>query len=68
MLCAGELADASMTTEALKYFAEFWCSDNTDPIERIYTVGILTVFRQRPWRPTSSWNRNASDEIPRTDA
>lgn len=27
-----------MDYEMLKYFTEFWCSDDTDPYERIYRV------------------------------
>lgn len=34
MLCSG--GGDRCDYEALKYFTEFWCSDNTDPIERIY--------------------------------
>ena len=34
MLCSG--GGARCDYEALKYFTEFWCSDNTDPIERLY--------------------------------
>ena len=34
MLCSG--GGARCDYEALKYFTEFWCSDNTDPIERLF--------------------------------
>ena len=34
MLCSG--GGARCDYEALKYFTEFWCSDNTDPVERVY--------------------------------
>lgn len=34
MLCSG--GGGRNDYEALKYFTEFWCSDNTDPIERLY--------------------------------
>ena len=34
MLCSG--GGGRVDYEALKYFTEFWLSDNTDPIERVY--------------------------------
>lgn len=34
MLCSG--GGARCDYEALKYFTEFWCSDNTDPVERLF--------------------------------
>lgn len=34
MLCSG--GGARMDYEALKYFTEFWASDDTDPLERVY--------------------------------
>lgn len=34
MLCAG--GGGRTDYEALKYFTEFWCSDNTDPVDRLY--------------------------------
>lgn len=34
MLCSG--GGGRVDYEALKYFTEFWVSDNTDPLERIY--------------------------------
>lgn len=34
MLCSG--GGARCDYEALKYFTEFWCSDDTDPVERLY--------------------------------
>lgn len=34
MLCSG--GGGRCDYEALKYFTEFWASDNTDPVERIY--------------------------------
>ncbi|UEG51660.1 alpha-galactosidase [Mucilaginibacter daejeonensis] len=34
MLCSG--GGARIDYEALKYFTEFWASDDTDPLERVY--------------------------------
>lgn len=34
MLCSG--GGGRCDFEALRYFTEFWCSDNTDPVERLY--------------------------------
>ena len=48
--------------KALEYFSEFWVSDNTDPIDRLYIqYGSSFLF---PIKATSShvteWNRNVS--------
>lgn len=51
MLCSG--GGARCDYEALKYFTEFWCSDNTDPIERLYIQwGFSQFSRQRQCVPT----------------
>ena len=42
MLCSG--GGARCDYEALKYFTEFWCSDNTDPVERIYIQWGFSQF------------------------
>ncbi|MGC4034821.1 MAG: alpha-galactosidase [Chitinophagaceae bacterium] len=42
MLCSGGGARADY--EALKYFTEFWASDNTDPIERIFMQWEYSYF------------------------
>lgn len=42
MLCSG--GGARCDYEALKYFTEFWCSDNTDPIERLYIQWGFSQF------------------------
>lgn len=42
MLCSG--GGARCDYEALKYFTEFWCSDNTDPFERIYIQWSMSKF------------------------
>lgn len=40
MLCSG--GGARSDYQALKYFTEFWPSDNTDPIERLFhSMGIF---------------------------
>ena len=41
MLCSG---GARCGYEALKYFTEFWCSDNTDPFERLYIQWSMSKF------------------------
>ena len=42
MLCSG--GSARCDYEALKYFTEFWCSDNTDPVSRIYIQWGFSQF------------------------
>ncbi len=42
MLCSG--GGARCDYEALKYFTEFWCSDNTDPVERLFIQWGFTVL------------------------
>ena len=66
MLCAG--GGGRCDYEALKYFTEFWCSDNTDPIERIYIQwGFSQFSRQKAMAAhVTSWNRNTSVKF-RTD-
>jgi alpha-galactosidase len=39
MLCSG--GGGRVDYEALKYFTEFWPSDNTDPLERISCNGVF---------------------------
>lgn len=66
MLCSG--GGGRMDYEMLKYFTEFWCSDDTDPYERIYIQWGLSKFF--PAKTMSShvtnWNRNTSVKF-RTD-
>lgn len=66
MLCSG--GGARCDYEALKYFTEFWCSDNTDPIERIYIQwGFSQVFPAKAMAAhVTSWNKNTSIKF-RTD-
>ncbi len=42
MMCSG--GGARCDYEGLKYFTEFWCSDNTDPIERLYIQWGFSQF------------------------
>ena len=60
MLCSGGGGRGDL--KALEYFTEFWPSDDTDPIERLYIqYGASKIF---PIKATSShvteWNRSAS--------
>lgn len=66
MLCSG--GGARCDYEALKYFTEFWCSDNTDPIERLYIQwGFSQIFPAKAMcAHVTSWNRNTSVKF-RTD-
>ncbi len=66
MLCSG--GGARCDYEALKYFTEFWCSDNTDPVERIYIQwGFSHFFPAKAMcAHVTSWNKNASIKF-RTD-
>lgn len=66
MLCSG--GGARCDYEALKYFTEFWCSDNTDPIERIYIQwGFSQFFPAKAMAAhVTSWNRSTSIKF-RTD-
>ncbi len=66
MLCSG--GGARCDYEALKYFTEFWCSDNTDPIERIYIQwGFSQFFPTKAMAAhVTSWNKNTSIKF-RTD-
>lgn len=60
MLCSG--GGARCDYEALKYFTEFWCSDNTDPFERIYIQWSMSKFF--PVKAMAShvteWNKHTS--------
>lgn len=66
MLCSG--GGARCDYEALKYFTEFWCSDNTDPIERCYIQwGFSQFFPAKAMcAHVTSWNKNTSVKF-RTD-
>lgn len=66
MLCSG--GGARCDYEALKYFTEFWCSDNTDPVERLYIQwGFSQIFPSKAMDAhVTSWNKNTSIKF-RTD-
>ena len=66
MLCSG--GGARCDYEALKYFTEFWCSDNTDPVERCYIQwGFSQFFPSKAMcAHVTSWNKRASVKF-RTD-
>lgn len=66
MLCSG--GGARCDYEALKYFTEFWCSDNTDPVERLYIQwGFSQFFPAKSMcAHVTSWNKNTSVKF-RTD-
>ena len=66
MLCSG--GGARCDYEALKYFTEFWCSDNTDPIERLFIQwGFSQIFPSKAMSAhVTSWNKKTSVKF-RTD-
>lgn len=66
MLCAG--GGGRSDYEALKYFTEFWPSDNTDPIERLFIQwGYSQVFPSKTLcAHVTIWNRGTSIKF-RTD-
>ena len=66
MLCSGGAGRCDY--EALKYFTEFWCSDNTDPIERLYIQwGFSQFFPAKAMcAHVTDWNTRATVKF-RTD-
>ena len=60
MLCSG--GGARCDYKALEYFSEYWTSDDTDPIERIYIQYNASMFF--PIKATAAhvteWNRQSS--------
>lgn len=66
MLCSG--GGARCDYEALKYFGEFWCSDNTDPVSRLYIQwGFSQFFPVKSMcAHVTDWNRRTSIKF-RTD-
>lgn len=66
MLCSG--GGARCDYEALKYFTEFWCSDNTDPVERLFIQwGFSQIFPAKAMcAHVTSWNKRTSVKF-RTD-
>ncbi len=66
MLCSG--GGARCDYEALKYFTEFWCSDDTDPYERLYIQWSMSKFfpAKAMGAHVTNWNKNTSVKF-RTD-
>lgn len=60
MLCSGGGGRADY--EALKYFTEFWPSDNTDPVERLFIQWSYSqIFPAKTMcAHVTSWNSNTS--------
>jgi alpha-galactosidase len=60
MLCSG--GGGRTDYEGLRYFTEFWCSDNTDPIERLFIQwGYSQFFPAKAMAAhVTSWNHDAS--------
>lgn len=66
MLCSG--GGGRMDYEALKYFTEFWCSDDTGPYERLYIQWSLSKFfpAKTMGSHVTNWNKKTSVKF-RTD-
>ena len=66
MLCSG--GGGRCDYASLQYFTEFWCSDNTDPLERLYIQwGFSQFFPAKAMcAHVTSWNRATSVKF-RTD-
>lgn len=66
MLCSG--GGVRCDYEVLKYFTEFWCSDNTDPVERLYIQwGFSQFFPAKAMAAhVTGWNKRTSIKF-RTD-
>ena len=66
MLCSG--GGGRMDYEALKNFTEFWCSDDTDPYERLYIQWSLSKFfpAKTMGSHVTNWNKKTSVKF-RTD-
>lgn len=66
MLCSG--GGGRMDYEMLKYFTEFWCSDDTDSYERLYIQWSLSKFfpAKTMGSHVTNWNKNTSVKF-RTD-
>lgn len=60
MLCSG--GSGRIDYKALSYFTEFWASDNTDPVERLFIQYAYSYFY--PAKATcahvTTWNKDAS--------
>lgn len=60
MMCSG--GGGRCDYGGLKYFTEFWCSDNTDPVERIYIQWGYSQFMpsKAMCAHVTNWNGRAS--------
>ena len=60
MMCSG--GGGRTDYEGLKYFTEFWCSDNTDPIERLFIQWGYSQFMpaKAMCAHVTNWNSRAS--------
>ncbi len=60
MLCSG--GGGRIDYQALRYFTEFWPSDNTDPVERLYIqYGFSSVYPAKAQcAHVTTWNKQAS--------
>ena len=60
MMCSG--GGGRSDYEGLKYFTEFWCSDNTDPVSRLYIQWGYSHFMpsKAMCSHVTNWNRQAS--------
>lgn len=60
MMCSGGGGRSDVV--GLRYFTEFWCSDNTDPIERLFIQWGYSHFMpaKAMCAHVTEWNRRAS--------
>lgn len=60
MLCSG--GSGRIDYQALSYFTEFWPSDNTDPLERLYIQYAYSYFYpvKTECCHVTTWNKTAS--------
>ena len=60
MMCSGGGGRSDL--EGLKYFTEFWCSDNTDPVSRLFIQWGYSQFipSKAMCSHVTNWNRQAS--------
>ncbi len=66
MMCSG--GGARCDYGGLRYFDEYWCSDNTDPVERLYIQWGFSQFMpaKAMCSHVTDWNKGASVKF-RTD-
>ena len=63
------LQDILIRYHPLKYFTEFWCSDNTDPIERLFIQwGFSQIFPSKAMSAhVTRWNKKTRDVYKRQE-